>query len=202
LAISRERNRLARDLHDTLAHSLSALTVQLEALRTLLANDPSAAQVAVDDLLIIARRGLEESRQAIQALRTDRVETLGLSAALRDMLKAFQERTGVQTDLSTAGEEAVLTTEEARQLFLIAEEALTNIERHAAAQHVSLRLACGADRVDLVLHDDGIGFDSASVPPDRYGLTGMGERAAMLDAELKVNSHPGSGTEVRCILER
>ena len=90
LAVSRERNRLARDLHDTLAHSLSALTVQLEALRTLLANDPQAARDGGGRFSALARRGLDESRQAIQALRTDRVETLGLTGALRDMFQAFR----------------------------------------------------------------------------------------------------------------
>ncbi|MEJ2733878.1 MAG: histidine kinase [Anaerolineae bacterium] len=107
LAVSRERNRLARDLHDTLAHTLSALTVQLEALRTLLANDPAATQgaarEAVEDLVGQARRGLDESRKAIQALRTDRVDTVGLVGALRDMLQSFQARTGVQARLSVAG---------------------------------------------------------------------------------------------------
>jgi signal transduction histidine kinase len=202
LAVSRERNRLARDLHDTLAHSLSALTVQLEALRVLLANDPAAAPGAVDDLLALARRGLDGSRQAIQALRTDPVETLGLSGALRDMLQRFQARTGLQADLSAAGQESDLTTQEAQTLYRIAEEALTNVERHASAQHVTLRLACGADRVDLVIQDDGLGFDPAAVDLDRYGLTGMNERAAMIDATLEVNSRPGGGTEVWCSLQR
>jgi signal transduction histidine kinase len=202
LAISRERNRLARDLHDTLAHSLSALTVQLEALRSLLVHDRTATQDAVDEILILARDGLEDSRKAIQALRTDPVETLGLAGALRDMLQAFRERTGVQADLTVAGEKPDLTTEEAQTLFRIAEEGLTNVERHAAARKVIVRLAFGADRTDLVLRDDGTGFDPARVEPDRYGLTGMQERAAMIGATLEVNSRPGGGTEVWCSLER
>jgi signal transduction histidine kinase len=202
LAISRERNRLARDLHDTLAHSLSALTVQLEALHSLLVHDPMATQDAVDEILILARNGLEDSRKAIQALRTDPVETLGLAGALRDMLQAFQARTGVQANLTVAGEKPDLTTEEAQALFRIAEEGLTNVERHAAARQVIVRLAFGSDRSDLVLRDDGIGFDPAGVDPDRYGLTGMQERAAMIGATLEVNSCPGGGTEVWCSLER
>ncbi len=207
LAVSRERNRLARDLHDTLAHTLSALTVQLEALRTLLANDPAAPQEAstreaVADLANQARRGLDESRKAIQALRTDRVDTLGLPGALRDTLQSFQARTGVQARLSVAGQSPDLTTTEAQTLFRIAEEALTNVERHAAAQQVELRLACGNDRLDLVIRDDGVGFDPAIRDADRYGLTGMQERAGMIGATLEVNSHPGGGTEVWCTLKR
>jgi signal transduction histidine kinase len=202
LAISRERNRLARELHDTLAHSLSALTVQLQALRSLLAHNPKAAEEAVDEIATLARHGLEESRQAILALRTDPVETLGLAGALRDELQSLQARTGVQSDLVIAGQDPDLTLEEAQTLFRIAEEALSNVERHAAAQQVNVRLACGSDRVDLVVLDDGHGFDPAGVNSDRYGLTGMRERAALIGATLDVRSRDGVGTEVWCTLGR
>ena len=76
------------------------------------------------------------------------------------------------------------------------------MERHAAAQHVTVRLAFGNDRIDLVIQDDGVGFDPAAVDSDRYGLTGIQERTAMIGATLKVRSRPGGGTEVRCSLER
>ena len=202
LAVSRERNRMARDLHDTLAHSLSALSVQLEALRTLMANDPGAARAAVDAVAELAKRGLEESRKAIQALRTGPVETLGLTGALRAAIEALQERTGVQASLGTAGEESLLTPEEAQVFYRIVEEAFSNIERHANAQRVDVRLDCGADRIDLVIRDDGAGFDPAEVELERYGLTGIRERAAMIGASVEVKSRPGGGTEVWCVLKR
>ena len=202
LAVSRERNRLARDLHDTLAHSLAAIAVQLEALRTLLAHDPEAAEGTVDDLLHLARQGLDDSRRAIQALRSDRLETLGLVGAVRDMLQPFQARTGIQADLSVAGQEPDLTGEEAQALFRIAEEALTNVELHAASRQAAVRLAFGSDRIDLEVQDDGVGFDPAAVDPDRYGLTGMQERAAMIGATLEVSSRPDGGTRVWCTLPR
>ncbi len=202
LAVSHERNRLARDLHDTLAHSLAAIAVQLEALRTLLAHDPGAAEGTVDDLLHLARSGLDDSRKAIQALRTDRLETLGLVGAIRDMLKPFQARTGIQADLSVAGQEPELTGQEAQALFRIAEEALINVELHAAAQKVTVRLAFGSDRIDLEVRDDGVGFDPAAVDADRYGLTGMQERAAMIGATLEISSRPAGGTRVWCTIPR
>jgi signal transduction histidine kinase len=202
LAISRERNRLARDLHDTLAHSLSALTVQLQALRTLLANDPDSARELVNELLTLARRGLGESRQAIQSLRADPVQLLGLEGALRDMVQSFQARTGVQASLSVAGQDLDPTVEEAQALFRIAEEALTNVERHASAQQVTLLLVSGADWLDLVIRDDGVGFDPTAADPKRYGLTGMQERAAIIGATLEVKSRPGAGSEVWCSLKR
>jgi signal transduction histidine kinase len=202
LAVSRERNRMARDLHDTLAHSLSALTVQLEALRTLMTNDPPAARQAVVEIAMLARHGLEESRDAIQALRSDPVETLGLTGALRETMQALQARTGVQTNLSTAGEESHVTPEEAQALYRIAEEALSNVERHAKAQRVEVRLDFGADRIDLMVRDDGTGFDPEMVELERYGLTGMHERADMIGATLDIKDHPRGGTEVWCILKR
>ncbi len=202
LATSRERNRLARDLHDTLAHSAAALVVQLEALRTLLAHDPPAAQGVLDETSALARRGLEESRQAIQALRSDPLDTLGLAGVLRDAVQTFQARTGIEAGLSVGGQEPDLTAEEAQALYRIADEALRNVECHAAAQHVSVRLAFGSDCVELGIRDDGLGFDLAAVEPDRYGLTGMRERAALIGAELVVSSKPGMGTEVWCRLGR
>jgi len=202
LAISRERNRLARDLHDTLAHSLAALTVHMEALRTLQAHDPAAAQEAVDKGLALARQGLEESRQAIQALRADPLATLGLTGAVRTLLQDFQARTGVSTEFRVAGREPDLTNEEAQALYRIAEEALTNVERHALARQVNMRLSFGAERIDLMVRDDGTGFDPEAVDADRYGLLGMQERAAMIEARLEVNSTAGGGTEVWCSLER
>lgn len=202
LAVSRERNRLARDLHDTLAHSLSTLAVQLEALRTLLAHDPVAARDAVAEISESARRGLEESRQAIQALRTGPIEALGLSSALDDRLQALQERSGVQVDFRVAGQARDLTVEEVDVLYRIAEEALTNVEHHAAAQQVTVRLEYAADRTVLTIQDDGRGFDPLAVESDRYGLTGMQERAATIGAKLEVSSRPGGGTAVWCSLMR
>ena len=130
------------------------------------------------------------------------METVGLANALQDTLLAFQARTGVQANLSVAGEESDLTAEETQVLFRIAEEALTNVERHASAQQVAVRLARGTDRIDLVVRDDGIGFDPATVDQDRYGLTGMQERAGMIGATLEVNSRSNGGTEVWCSLKR
>jgi signal transduction histidine kinase len=202
LAISRERNRVARDLHDTLAHTLSALIVQLEALRTLLMHEPEAAPAVVDDLTEQARRGLEESRRAILALRSGPVETMGLTGALRETLQTFQVRTGVQSHLTVAGHEPDLTNEEAQTMFRIAEEALSNVERHAVARRVDVRLASGSDRIDLVIQDDGVGFDQASVNPVHYGLTGMRERAALIGASLTIRSGPVGGTEVWCTVQR
>jgi signal transduction histidine kinase len=209
LATSRERNRLARDLHDTLAHSLSALTVQLEALRVLLSHDLVAAQGAVDGILELARRGLEDTRKAIGTLRADPVETIGLQAALRDALQGFQSRTGLQARFSAAGQARDLTTEEARTLFRIAEEALTDLEGRtsapegrASAQQVTVSLAFGSNCVELLVRDDGDRPSPDTAGEGRHELAAMHERAALIGATLQVESYRGGGTEVRCTLNR
>lgn len=202
LAVSRERNRMARDLHDTLAHSLAALTIHLEALRTVQAHDPALAQKAADEALEMARNGLRESRQAIQALRSDPVITLGLSGALRDALRALEARSGIEAQFSIAGQERDLSEAENEAFYRIAEEALANIERHADATAVTLRLGFGDDRVDLLIKDNGTGFDPRTVDRTRYGITGMKERATMVGAELTVHSEADRGTEVWCVMKK
>jgi signal transduction histidine kinase len=101
-----------------------------------------------------------------------------------------------------AGQEPELTDEEAQALFRIVGEALDNAERHADASHVAVHLAFGADRVDMRIVDDGKGFDASAVGTDRYGITGMQERATMVGADLEVNSTPAGGTVVWCTLPR
>jgi signal transduction histidine kinase len=202
LAISRERNRMARDLHDTLAHTLAALTVHLGALLSLLRHDPQAAEEAAEQALEMARKGLEESRRAIQAQRDDPVVTLGLAGAMRAALLSFQTRSGTQARLTVAGDEVETTDDEASTLYRILEEALANIERHAQAEHVAVRLASTDGEVTLQVSDDGVGFDPAGVDEAGYGLLGMRERAEMVGARLEVSSRPGHGSEVWCALPR
>ena len=202
LAVSRERNRMAHDLHDTLAHSLAALVVQLNALRTLVLHEPAAVEGALGEAIQLAQNGLEESRKAIQALRADPLAASGLTGSVRSALQAFQTRTGVFAELDVEGEESELTSEEAQALYRIVEEALTNIERHASAQHARVRLAFGSDQISLAVWDDGVGFDRATVGLDHYGLTSMRERAALIHAALEVQSAPGSGTVVQCLLRK
>jgi signal transduction histidine kinase len=202
LAISRERNRMAQDLHDTLAHTLAALTVQLEALRTLLTHDPNSALKMVDEVSELAKNGLEESREAIYALRAGPVESVGLSTALRDRVEALQARTGVAAELRVLGQARDLTAQEADVLFRVADEALTNVERHANAGRVIVRLDYASDETDLTVYDNGQGFEMGSVGPDAFGLIGMKERAASVGAQFAAKSLPGEGTEIVVSLPR
>lgn len=197
LAVSRERNRMARDLHDTLAHSLAALTIHLRALRTALDHDPQEATELANEAVEIARAGLVESRQAIQALRSDPLTNLGLVGAIRGELESLRARLGIHVELLVSGESIDLSAERELTAWRIVEEALRNVERHAMATRVEVRLAYGSDRFVLAVEDDGQGFDAADAGASQFGLAGMRERASLTDGELVIVTTPGHGTSVR-----
>jgi signal transduction histidine kinase len=150
----------------------------------------------------LARQGLADARHAIQELRSDPVQNMGLQGALREMLSALEARSGLVARMDVSGQESDLTLEEAGALYRIAEEALLNVERHARAEHVALALEQSRVLVRLSVVDDGRGFDPRQVPADRYGLMGMHERAAIIGGTLEVTSAPDQGTTVRCTLSR
>ncbi|HWS05154.1 MAG TPA: histidine kinase [Burkholderiaceae bacterium] len=208
-AVTRERLRLARDLHDTLGHSLMALLTQLRLLRKLkdrMSEDEFGAELGrAED---VAASGLAEARAAITQIRHGTVRENGLAAALRDLLGRFGERTGVQATLQARGWAADLADERAETLYRIVEEALRNVERHAQARSVVVEIdgdpACAeaagqptAPRATLSVRDDGVGFDTAVPCPGHYGMLGMREQADLIGADLQVCSQPGQGTSVR-----
>ena len=207
-AVTRERLRLARDLHDTLAHSLMALLTQLRLVRKLkdkMSKDEFGAELARAEE--VAASGLAEARAAITQIRHGTVRENGLAAALRDLLARFGVRTGVEATLRAQGWAADLADERAETLYRIVEEALRNVERHAQARSVSVEIddapATGDDpghvavpRATLSVRDDGVGYDTAVPCPGHYGMLGMREQADLIGAELVVRSAPGQGTNV------
>jgi signal transduction histidine kinase len=203
-AVTRERLRLARDLHDTLAHSLMSLLTQIRMVRKLrarLAEDELEAELARAEA--VAASGLAEARAAIGQMRHNGVRETGLGAALGELLARFQERSGVATALQVDRDAAGLADERAETVFRIVEEALHNVERHAQARSVSLRLGSATPalgpsgrRLTLELADDGIGFDPDLARPGHYGLRGIEEQAALIGAHLDLHSRPGQGTRV------
>lgn len=203
-AVTRERLRLARDLHDTLAHSLMALLQQIRLLRKLkdkLSPEDYAAELGRAEE--VAASGLTEARAAITQMRHGTVRENGLAAALRDLLARFGERSGVQATLSAEGSVADLADERAETLYRIVEEALRNVERHAQARSVKVTLAAAGldagtgERATLSIEDDGVGFDPSAPCPGHYGMLGIREQAALIDARLIVDSRLGQGTAVR-----
>jgi signal transduction histidine kinase len=196
LATSRERVRLARDLHDTLAHTLSAIVVQLEAVDALQTSDPPASAVQLKKVRAQARAGLDETRRAILDLRSSPVEEIGLDGALIKLAKKWD------AEFLATGERVPLPAVQANALYRIAEEALANAQRHADATRIALHL----DYIDsgglvLAVEDDGRGFDPDSVEPERVGLTGLYERAALIGAEVAVESAAERGTRLQVTLD-
>jgi signal transduction histidine kinase len=202
LAASRERNRLARELHDTLAHTLSGLAVNLEALKTVMPPGADEANHMLDDSLAITRTGLGETRRALRALRAQPLEDLGLSLALRHQALSITTRANLALDLELTPDIEGLSPEAEQNLYRIVQEGLENIARHADARRVALRLVRAESGLVLTLEDDGRGFEPADSPAElSYGLRGMRERAEEIGARLTVESRPGAGTVVTVTLQ-
>ena len=203
LTISRERNRLARELHDTLAHSLSAVTVQLEAVRSLWEFDPIAAQDMLDRADETARRGLTEARRALQDLRASPLQDLGLSLALRELAETAAERAGASLTIHLPSRNPDNIPPDIQHgVYRIAQETLENVVRHSEARSIVFRLLQTREGLSLTISDDGRGIDSAVLQgtrddsPDGLGLRGMKERASLIGGSLEITEQEGQGTQV------
>ena len=197
LVTSRERNRLARELHDTLAHTLSAMAVQLEGAKSLWDDDPDTARAMVDRSLDGARSGLAEARRAIHALRGSALEELGLARALVKLAEDMTDTTSVRVE-ATVNDVGEIEPGVEQVTYRIADEALTNVVRHSGAETAQLRLERLGPHVVLVVSDDGHGFDpNVTGDNGQLGIAGMQERAKLIGGSLDIVSAEGSGTTVR-----
>ena len=202
LAVSRERNRMARDLHDTLAHTLTAVSVQLQALEVLQESDPAAARLMLRQIQDITRTGVQEARRALQALRASPLEDLGLVLAIRQLAESGAARAGLALKLDLPEQIDHARPGVEQHLYRIAEEALTNVVRHANARHLTVRLRQRSAQTRLTISDDGAGFDpDAASANGHYGLVGMRERALLCGGKLTITSQPGKGTTVEAVIE-
>ena len=200
-AVVRERLRLARDLHDTLAHSMMEMLAEVRTLRLLHAHDPAKLAAEIERAEQVAQQGLQEARQAVSQMRLNSVRDLGLGAALRSAVSRFADRTGLDVRFSADPVAASFADARAEGVFRIAEEALRNIDRHAQASHVEVTLKDTGDaQIELLVSDDGVGFDAESAHPGHYGLVGIREQAQLIDAELELRSQPGRGATLRLML--
>ena len=200
LALSEERNRLAREIHDTLAQSLLAVILQLEATKALLPREPGRAHGELLRAEAAARDALAEARRSVRGLRPAPLERGTLVEALRAELRDFGAREGLETSFAVEGDVAPLPFAVEDGLYGIAREALNNVRKHARAAAVTLSLRCGPDEAALVVRDDGVGFDPAAGAgrdAGHFGLVGMRERARLLGGTLAVTAAAGRGTEVR-----
>jgi signal transduction histidine kinase len=201
-----ERERLAREIHDTLAQSLAALTMQLEVAdeRAAGKSDQRLAD-AVTRSLELARSALEEARRSVLDLRAAPLEGRTLEQALEQLASEVPGAGALNIQIvadGPASEEEELPASIAVGLYRIAQQAVANVARHAGARHARIRLDREPGRVGLRVEDDGVGFDPAEVPSGRFGLVGMSERARLLGGTLRLESSPGAGTVVEVSIPR
>ena len=197
-AAREERNRLARELHDSIKQQLFSIDVSAAAARARVGANAGAELAALEDIQAGARAAQAEMTALLQQLRPTPLENVGLVAALRDQLTALGYRTGADVSL-TVGELPPadrLPPRAQEELFRMAQEALANVARHARARHVTLRLERQGGEMLLEVRDDGQGFDRATAPGG-MGLNNLRERAGALDGTAEIESAPGQGTVAR-----
>jgi len=205
LATIEERNRLAREIHDTLAQGLAAITLQLETADALATPHPERAQEAIRRALGLARKNLEEARRSVIDLRAAPLQDRTLPEALAALARETAQE-GIEIDYRyTPGSDfPALSPRLEAGLYRIAQEALSNAYKHAQAQHISLTLMIEETDLCLYVQDDGRGFlpDGVTQTTDslsgsrveHFGLTGMSERVKLLGGTLCISSEPGEGT--------
>jgi signal transduction histidine kinase len=202
-AQEQERQRISRELHDSVAQDLAALKIGVESLRARSAGiTGEEADVRVQELLHLLQRTLTSVRVLSYDLRPPDLEHLGMVPAIKLYCEEFASRTGIQVDFRAAGMEAApLGYEAAINLYRIIQEGLTNVWRHAQATKVEIRLVASFPKIILRMEDNGRGFDVSRqegrlAPGTRLGLLGMRERVAFLGGEMKMDSQPQKGTRI------
>jgi signal transduction histidine kinase len=195
LASLQERQRLARELHDSVSQVLYSIGLGAHTARGALEDDPEQAIASIDYVLALSEAGLAEMRALIFELRPESMELEGLLAALSRQVAVLRTRykLTVNADL---GEEPDLSLEMKQALYRIAQEALHNIVRHARANVVELRLTGLANEIMLEVRDNGKGFDTSTPFPGHLGLRSMQERATKMGGTFTIESVPGQGTYV------
>jgi signal transduction histidine kinase len=190
-----ERERLARDIHDTLAQGFTSVMLLLEAADAALGPGASSARPFLHDARKTASDNLAEARAMVAALSPPDLHDASLPAALRQLIDRISPDLGVDPQLTVTGTPRPLAANEEVVLLRATQEALTNARKHAAARRVSVELAYETAAVALRITDDGRGFDPAAQLPG-FGLSGMRSRVAQVNGTLRVQSVPGAGTTV------
>jgi two-component system NarL family sensor kinase len=197
LARAEERARLAREIHDTLAQGLTAIALNIEGAMHRLETNPDQARERLERALAMARENLEDARRSVLDLRgAAQLEGKPLAEALAGLARAFTSDTGIPATVQASNLDGLpLRTES--ELFRIAQEALTNVRKHARAHSVEIALRRRGTTLTLSVRDDGRGFSvTRGAQGDGQGVVGMRERARLLGGRLQISSAPGQGTRV------
>jgi len=198
--ILQERNRLAREIHDTLAQGLTGIIVQLQVAEDALLDDPEEAREYLRRAENLARESLAEARQSVHSLRPDILNRRGLPLAFAHYIEQMAVSNGVRIDLTVEGlppSAGGLPADLENNLLRIGLEALTNAIKHAHASQIRVALSFARDEIRLSVKDDGRGFSLADAPSEGgFGLTTMRERAERIDGQFQLQTEPGQGTEI------
>lgn len=196
LAVQQERNRLAREMHDTLGHRLTVSSVQLQAAQRLLPSAPDRAGEMVGAVLEEIREGLRELRSTVATLRAPVEADLALGPALTRLAGSFEQATGITVHLAAPADIPALTPGQRHALYRGAQEGLTNIQKHAGAGEAWLELACDNGTVALRVRDNGSGATANDNGAAGFGLHGLRERAAQLGGAMSFQTAPTGGGEL------
>jgi len=198
LTVMEERNRLARELHDSVIQTLFSAVFTAEAAAELAERDPQLARVEIQKLQELAKGAVREMRSLVFELRPAEIEVDGLVPTLRKHIEVLRRVHGTDIELTVEGEQRLNLGAE-RELFRIAQEAIRNALKHSGGSTVSVDLKMRDSTISLSVRDDGVGFDPSApqVRGRHLGLTSMLERAQLLGGDLHIESAPGSGAEVR-----
>jgi signal transduction histidine kinase len=193
-----ERQRMAGEIHDTLAQGLTGIVTQLEAAEQALANQhaPDEWQRHIDLARALARESLTEARRSVRALRPEQLDGAPLPDAIAGLAHDWSQRSAVAVHVETTGDCRRLAPDTEATLFRVAQESLTNVAKHAQASKVWLTLSYLDDVALLDIRDDGVGFDPDARRPDGYGIDGMRRRLQRVAGSLEVESAPGEGTAI------
>ncbi|MEP0914817.1 PAS domain S-box protein [Leptolyngbya sp. GB1-A1] len=202
-SILEERNRMAREIHDTLAQAFTGILIQVDAAAQVLTDDVEATQAHLDTIEELARTGLSEARRSVTALRPQLLEEGDLSSALERLVNQMRVATNTDLIYSIQGVAYSLPAEVENNLLRIGQEALTNAIKYANANEIRIELVYDNAQCRLQVKDDGQGFGVVGVPMSGgFGLLGMSERAERVGAQLVIESQPGQGTEIIVIVNR
>ncbi|MFE0023087.1 sensor histidine kinase [Amycolatopsis sp. NPDC059021] len=190
-----ERERLAREIHDTLAQGFTSIVTLTQAIESEMDTDPAAARRHLELAARTARENLDEARTMVAALAPAELTAGSLDDALRRQVERLADETGVEASYEVDGSLPLLPMAAEVVLLRAAQEALTNVRKHAAASAVSVRVSVVDDSVRLLVRDNGVGFDPAGTS-DGFGLPGMRSRAEQVGGRLTVRSGPAGGTEL------
>ncbi len=194
LTIVNERNRLAREMHDTLGHRLTVAAVHLEAAQRLIPRDPERATAMVGTVREEVQDALGELRQTVATLRAPFEEDLSLAQALQRLTAQFQQATGIEIDFDLPADLPDLPPPQRKALFRAAQESLTNVQRHAGARHAWVQIQQQDGAIILCVSDNGVGLSSQN-ETNGFGLRGLRERAAQLGGDFSLTPRPGGGAQ-------